>query len=179
MTTSWVSVCYAELKLLAQLVSKQIEPAVIDGEHQQGSQCASGFSVEMRAVEEGGNHEDERHDVGQQACAKSLADGTLQRDAVADVQGRVVSPDLDELLFALAAAAELSCAATATCRSLQDAHGHFARTDAFHDAVVLYGLYTTHYTFKFMQRYKIFCALYLFIKKEFDKMHKKSLYGLF
>ena len=156
MTTSWVSVRYAELKLLAQLVSKQVEPAVIDAEHHQGSQCTSGFSVEMRAVEEGGNHEDERHDVGKQACAKSLANGTLQRDAVADVQGRVVPPDLDELLLALVAAAQLSCAATAASRSLQDAHGHFVRPYAFHDAVVLYGLCMTHYTFKFMQRYKNF-----------------------
>ena len=61
--------------------------------------------VEMLKASNGDDHEDERHYVGQNACTHSLPDGTDQRDAVADVEGRVVPPDLDELLLAFAAAA--------------------------------------------------------------------------
>ena len=100
------------------------------------------------ADEESYGHEDERYDVSQHACTETLTDGALQRDAVAHLEGGVVPPNIDELLFALAAAAEPTSAATAASRRLQDAYGHVVRSDAFHDALVSYGLSMVHFRIK-------------------------------
>ena len=126
----------------------------------------------MCADEECDDHEDERHDVGQYACSHSLPDGADQRDAVADVEGRVVPPDLDELLLAFAAAAELSGAATAASRCLQDAHLALVCPDAFHHTLVLYRFQTAHFVFKIMQRYIFSLKIPNYIIMYFVFLHK-------
>ena len=56
--------------------------------------------------------------------------------------------DFDELFLALAAAAQLTCAAAAASRCLQDAHQAALLLYAFHDAVVSDGFFWGHISFK-------------------------------
>lgn len=128
----------------------------------------------MNAKEEGDEHKEERQGVCQYACPKPLSHGTAQGDAVAYVKSGVVALDLNHLLLALAAAAELTRATSAASRRLQDAHTAAIRSDTLDDSFVTDGLSLAHYVFKFMQRYTFPRNIPNYLLKDFTFLHKNT-----